>query len=209
MLACFKAGAGCHPIDRCAGGRGRPRSSRSSRCSRSSHQLQQPWHFCRSTPSRHPSSLGGRPAVCATAASMIALGSSFNAANTVFLTQTGPFVGSPPGAPNSGAGGVWIRGIAGNNETTATGQLFGPRPRRSFPISQRERRELHGLCRVPGRFRRCSAQHGCERMEWPFRRYGRLPVVSRRVDDCRTGTLNGDVPFLGVYGVLTHTSGFL
>ncbi len=68
----------------------------------------------------------GPSAVCATAASMIALGSSFNAANTVFLTQTGPFVGSPPGAPNSGAGGVWIRGIAGNNETTATGSFSVP-----------------------------------------------------------------------------------
>ena len=85
------------------------------------------------TPITAPFFAWGPSAVCATAASMVALGSSFNAANTVFLTQTGPFVGSPPGAPNSGAGGVWIRGIAGNNETTATGSFSVPALGGAFP----------------------------------------------------------------------------
>ena len=159
------------------------------------------------TPITAPFFAWGPSAVCATAASMIALGSSFNAANTVFLTQTGPFVGSPPGAPNSGAGGVWIRGIAGNNETTATGSFSVPALGGAFPSVSVNGASSTDYAGFQAGFDVARLNMGASGWNGHIGVTGGF-LSSRAESTIGTGTLNGDVPFVGLYGVLTHASGF-
>jgi opacity protein-like surface antigen len=73
-------------------------------------------------------SLAGSPlsptvamAVAGVSASVNALVTSINTANTAFLTQSSAFVGSPPNPqPDQQDGGVWARGVGGHLSTSTT-----------------------------------------------------------------------------------------
>jgi outer membrane autotransporter protein len=147
----------------------------------------------------------GPAAVCATAGSLVGLGASFNAANTMFLTHTGPFVGSPPGPPNSGAGGVWVRGIGGNVENTATGTFTAP----GFGLpavsvngeTSTDYAGFQGGVDIARLNMGASGWNGHIGLTGGF-------MSSQASAKIGTGSLDGEVPFFGVYGVLTHSSGF-
>jgi opacity protein-like surface antigen len=60
-------------------------------------------------------------AVAGVSASVNALVTSINIANTAFLTQSSAFIGSPPNPqPDQEGGGVWARGVGGHLSTSAT-----------------------------------------------------------------------------------------
>src|SRR5260370_27819383 len=60
-------------------------------------------------------------AVAGVSASVNALVSSINTANTAFLTQSSAFVGSPANPqPDQEGGGVWARGVGGHLSTSTT-----------------------------------------------------------------------------------------
>src|SRR5215471_1553376 len=71
-------------------------------------------------------------AVANVSASVGALVSSINAANTAFLTQSNAFIGSPANPqPAQEGGGVWVRGVGGHlsvgtNTTTGNVSFGGP-----------------------------------------------------------------------------------
>src|SRR5215470_15929491 len=60
-------------------------------------------------------------AVAGVSASVNALVTSINTANTAFLTQSSAFVGSPANPqPDQEGGGVWARGVGGHVTTSTT-----------------------------------------------------------------------------------------
>src|SRR5260370_311951 len=60
-------------------------------------------------------------AVAGVSASVNALASSINTANTAFLTQSSAFIGSPANPqPDQEGGGVWARGVGGHLSTSTT-----------------------------------------------------------------------------------------
>jgi len=147
----------------------------------------------------------GPSAICAAAGSTVALGAAFNTANTAFLTHTGPFVGSPPGPPNSGAGGVWIRGIGGTVDTSATGTFSAPAlgvPASS--VSGAVRSDYGG---VQGGVDIARLNMGASGWNGHVGLTGGF-MSSSSSSKVGIGSLDTDVPFAGIYGVLTHSSGF-
>src|SRR6266436_5595770 len=60
-------------------------------------------------------------AVAGVSASVNALTSSINTANTAFLTQSSALIGSPANPqPDQEGGGVWARGVGGHLSTSTT-----------------------------------------------------------------------------------------
>jgi outer membrane autotransporter protein len=147
----------------------------------------------------------GPSAVCSAAASTAALTATIANANSVFLTNTSAFIGSPPGAPNSGAGGVWIRGIGGSVETKAQGTFTIPVP--GFPGATLEAKTRSNYAGVQAGVDVARLNMGAS--GWN----GHVGVTGGYLSTDNTdliGQASGDsgVPFLGIYGALTHSSGF-
>jgi hypothetical protein len=150
----------------------------------------------------------GPSAVCAVAASTTTLTATLNNANTVFLTNTSAFVGSPPGQPNASAGGIWVRGIGGSTDISSRGTFTTPaNPAAGFgPVSVdvKEHTSFAGVQAGADIARLNMGASG-----WN----GHLGITggflgTRGSDVIGVGTNTSDVPFVGVYGVLTHASGF-
>ena len=149
----------------------------------------------------------GPTAICAVAASTTALTANINNANTVFLTSTSAFVGSPPGDPNTPAGGIWIRAIGGTTDTSAQGTFTIPVAIAGFSavnVGGKQRSNFGGV----------QAGMDIARLNMNGTGFnGHLGITggylgSHNTDLIGIGTSNTDIPFIGLYGVLTHSSGF-
>src|SRR5439155_2304813 len=124
------------------------------------------------------------------------------------LTHTDPFVGSPPGRPDTPAGGFWVRGIGGRADISSTGTVttsgLGPQPFSLSGIDAKSRTEYAGV-QLGGDIARLNLSGS----GWN----GHLGVTGGFLGADNSnllgpGTLRFDVPFGGVYGVVTHPSGF-
>ncbi len=145
-------------------------------------------------------------AVCSTAAAATSLTSVLNNANTVFLTNTSAFVGSPPGRPDSNAGGVWARGIGGSIDTSSVGTFTSPglAPGLAVSVDAKSRTQFAGV-QVGSDIAKLnmgnSGWNGHVGVTGGYMGAGNSNLIGN-------GSAHFDVPFVGVYGAVTHTSGF-
>ena len=145
-------------------------------------------------------------AVCSTAAAATSLTSVLSNANTVFLTNTSAFVGSPPGKPDSNAGGVWLRGIGGSTDISSVGTFTAPGllPGASISVDAKSRTQFAGVQAGTDIAKLNMGNSG-----WN----GHVGVTGGYMGASNSnlvgsGSEHFDVPFVGVYGAVTHTSGF-
>jgi outer membrane autotransporter protein len=149
----------------------------------------------------------GPSAVCAVAASTTSLTATLNNANTVFLTSTSAFVGSPPGQPNAAAGGLWVRGIGGATDVSSRGTFTVPANAGAFGPVSVDVKEHTSFAGVQAGADIARLNMGASGWNGHLGLTGGF-LGTRGNDVIGTGNNTTDVPFVGIYGVLTHTSGF-
>ena len=155
----------------------------------------------------------GPSAVCATATAAGAISAAVNTANTAFLTSTSAFVGSPPRAPDSSGGGVWVRGVGGRVDitsggtATAAGAVSLPGngiPFTSLTVDSKTRTEFGGI-QFGGDLGRFNL--GGSGWNAHFGLTGGWLGSSTR-NLIGVGGTEIDIPFVGFYGVVTSPTGF-
>lgn len=124
---------------------------------------------------------------------------ALNTVNTAFLTQTTAFVGGQAGAPNQTGGGIWTRGIGGQQTLDSVGIVtFITPPAAPSPCPSRMDQTYNGFqfgadiakLNINGTNLHLGATGGL------------LEAEGKEVGGPATGQFQ--VPFLGVYGSLIH-----
>ena len=170
---------------------------------------------CSNTPFQTPAgdTVVGLPEVGQLAASIASsIGSSINNVNTIFLTQqTSAFVTAPSGvAPGTQGGGVWTRGLVGeakvsSNSITDLG-LSSPLFNANGTINCRSRERLT--------FQGIEVGQDISRLNLEGYNIhfgtsaGYLHAKSKELNGAGNFTSDFEVPFVGLYGVLTKDSFF-
>ena len=153
-------------------------------------------------------------AVAGVSASVGALVSSINSANTVFLTQSSAFIGSPANPqPDQQGGGVWARGVGGHLSygTTATAgniSFGGPLPG-SITCSTRTLEDFAGV-QIGTDIARLNVNG------WNLHAGSTIGYLGSKTQDATPPGLNPpasfrdslQIPFAGVYGAASY-GGFL
>jgi hypothetical protein len=123
-------------------------------------------------------SLAGSPlsptvamAVAGVSASVNALVTSINTANTAFLTQSSAFIGSPSNPqPDQEGGGVWARGVGGHlstSTTSTTGNItFGGPVAANITCDTRTREDFAGV-QIGTDFARLNPHIKVVVFQWP------------------------------------------
>src|SRR5215471_19369495 len=152
-------------------------------------------------------------AVANVSASVGALVSSINSANTAFLTQSSAFIGSPANPqPDQEGGGVWARGVGGHLSvgTTATaGNIsFGAPQQGSISCNTRTLEDFAGV-QIGTDFARLNVNG------WNLHLGSTIGYLGTKTHDATPGldppasfsdTLQ--IPFFGAYGAASY-GGFL
>src|ERR1700720_754334 len=152
-------------------------------------------------------------AVANVSASVGALVTSINSANTAFLTQSSAFIGSPANPqPDQQGGGVWARGVGGHLSagTTATaGNInFGTPQQGSITCNTRTLEDFAGV-QIGTGFARLNVNG------WNLHAGSTIGYLGSKTQDATPG-LNPpasfhdslQIPFVGFYGAASY-GGFL
>src|SRR5215471_7316189 len=152
-------------------------------------------------------------AVANVSASVGALVSSINSANTAFLTQSSAFIGSPANPqPDQEGGGVWARGVGGHlsvGTTAAAGNIsFGTPQQGSITCNTRTLEDFAGV-QIGTDFARLNVSG------WNLHVGSTIGYLGTKTHDATPGldppasfsdTLQ--IPFFGAYGAASY-GGFL
>ena len=145
---------------------------------------------------------------CSVLAAGVSMSSIFTTVNTTFLTHTTAFVGSPTDRPpDSWGGGVWIRGVGGRTETSATGTLVisGVTPAPITAVSDAQSRASFGGFQAGIDLARLSLGGS----GWNFHAGVTGGYMGAEAESqAASQTIKFDVPFAGIYAALINASGF-
>ena len=150
----------------------------------------------------------GPAAVCSVAGSAASLNSVITSANTIFLTQTSAFVGSPTDrAANTTGGGLWVRGVGGQTNFNSTGTVSASGlglPFSGLTVDAASRSDFGGVQAGAdlGRFNLGASGWNVHAGVTG----GYLRADNR--DKGGAGSSRFDIPFIGLYANLVHASGF-
>jgi opacity protein-like surface antigen len=154
-------------------------------------------------------------AVAGVSASVNALVTSINTANTAFLTQSSAFVGSPADPqPDQEGGGVWARGVGGHlstSTTSTTGNIsFGGSVAANITCDTRTREDFGGV-QIGADFARLNLNG------WNLHLGSTVGYLGANTQDGTPPGLNPgpptfrdnlQIPFVGVYAAASY-GGFL
>jgi opacity protein-like surface antigen len=155
-------------------------------------------------------------AVAGVSASVGALVTSINSANTAFLTQSSAFIGSPANPqPDQEGGGVWARGVGGHlstNTPSTTGNISfgGPVPGSDIFCNTRTREDFAGV-QLGADFARLNVNG------WNLHAGSTIGYLGAQTQDATLPGLNPGpptfhdslaIPFVGLYGAASY-GGFL
>ena len=148
-------------------------------------------------------------AVANVSASVDALATSINAANTAFLTQSSAFIGSPANPqPDQQGGGAWIRGVGGHltaGTNSTTGNIsFGTPQSGSINCNSRAREDFAGV-QIGADFARLNVNG------WNLHAGSTLGFLGANVHDATPGLDppasfrdSLQVPFVGTYAAASY-----
>src|SRR5215468_5825236 len=152
-------------------------------------------------------------AVANVSASVDALATSINAANTAFLTQSSAFIGSPANPqPDQQGGGVWARGVGGHLSTSTTSTAgnigFGGPVSGNINCSTRTLEDFAGV-QIGTDFARLNVNG------WNLHAGSTIGYLGSKTRDATPGLDppasfrdSLQIPFVGVYGAASY-GGFL
>jgi opacity protein-like surface antigen len=152
-------------------------------------------------------------AVANVSASVGALATSINSANTAFLTQSSAFIGSPANPqPDQEGGGVWVRGVGGHVSTSTTATAgnisFGGPVSGNITCNTRTLEDFAGV-QIGTDFARLNVNG------WNLHAGSTVGYLGSKTQDA-TPNLNPpasfrdslQIPFVGIYGAASY-GGFL
>jgi opacity protein-like surface antigen len=157
----------------------------------------------------------GAMAVAGVSASVGALVTSINSANTAFLTQSSAFIGSPANPqPDQQGGGVWARGVGGHVSTSTTATAgnitFGGPVPGSFTCNTRTLEDFAGV-QIGTDFARLNVNG------WNLHAGSTIGYLGAKTQDATPAGLNPgpptfrdnlQIPFVGAYAAASY-GGFL